>query len=229
MKRLTIISIIACTLLPLFVTAQQKRTGSTQYNFTEVWVWEYKGRDGKMGEMAIYREPKLNYWLLTAEAYGNSDDMCDWILIKPDGTYYMAYKDAELGGGRTLLKMKQALPKVKSIPANWKASVKQKNFGNASMGFPVFRGKEYKVSYLKTNENSTFYLATTKANFAPLSVFNELDADAKLPIRFPKDIPGNFIPLSENTVFPGGLIQYSFKYISYTEYHLNLAEYGFND
>lgn len=222
MKRL---SIIACVLLPLFVTARQTKTGRTQYNFTEIWVWEYKGKDGKKGEMAIYREPKLNYWLLTAEAYGNTDDMCDWILIKPDGTYYFAYKDAELGGGRTLLKMKQELPKVKSIPAYWKTSAKQKNFGNVSMGFPVFKGKEYKVSYLKTRDYSTFYLAATKANFTPLSIFNKLDTDARLPIRFPKDIPGNYIVLSENAEFPNGSVQYSFKYISHTEYHIDLSEY----
>ena len=225
MKRLTLIPVILYVMLPLFAAAQQKKTANTAYNFTEAWVWEYNNASGNTSEIVLYREPKSNYWLLTPEAYGNTDEMCDWILVQPDGTCYFAYKDAELGSGGTLLKMKLHPQKGNTIPTYWKATNQYKKFGNTAMGFPVFNGKEYKVSYLKTNEQSVFYLATTKANFAALSLFNELDIDAKLPVRFPKDIPGNYVPLSENSSGAGYKVQYNFKYVSHTEYHINTGQY----
>lgn len=225
MKRLIKLYMIAGLLFPLLVVAQQKKTASTKYNFTEVWVWEYKGKDGKMGEMALYREPKLNYWLLTAEAYGNTDDMCDWILVQPEGTCYFAYKDAEIGSGGSLLKVKLDLQQVKTLPTYWKAGSRYQKFGNAAMGFSMFNGREYQCAYTKTQEQTTFYLARTAAAFAPLAVFNELDVDAKLPIRFPKDIPGNYVVLSEDSNGAGYSVQYRFKYRSHTEYHIDLASY----
>ncbi|MEZ4890815.1 MAG: hypothetical protein R2779_09795 [Crocinitomicaceae bacterium] len=49
----------------MYFSSAQK-TSST-IKFSEVWVWEYVNIDGKKGEMAIYREPKLNYWLITPD------------------------------------------------------------------------------------------------------------------------------------------------------------------
>ena len=225
MKRAIIICMLAVALFPFFPTAQQKKAASTKYNFTEVWVWEYENKDGKTAEMAIYREPKLNYWLLTAEAYGNTDGMCDWILVKPEGSCYFAYKDAEIGSGGSLLKVELDLQQVKTIPAYWKAGSRYQKFGNAALGSPTFNGREYGCTYTKTQERSTFYLARTAAAFAPLAVFNELDVDAKLPIRFPTDIPGNYVVLSEHTSGAGYSVRYRFKYRSHTEYRIDLGQY----
>lgn len=216
--------LFALLFLPTLACNGQKAP-ARKYLFSEVWVWEYTGADGTKGEMAIYREPKLNYWLLTAEAYGNTDDMCDWILLQPNGTCYLAYKDAELDGGGTLLKMKQAVPKVQSMPAYWKATGKSQYFGDKNSGFPLIKGKEYRVAYAKTSEKSTFYIAGTRADFGPLNIFNDLDTDARLPVRFPKDIPAHTITLSEETIASNYRVSYRFKYISHTEYHINLSEY----
>ncbi len=150
MKSLAILSQIVYMLLSFSVVAQQKKAASTKCNFTELWVWEYKGKDGKTGEMALYREPKLNYWLLTAEAYGNTDGMCDWILVQPEGICYFAYKDSEIGSGGSLLKVKLDLQQVKTLPAYWKTGSRYQKFGNAAMGFSIFNGREYQCAYTKT-------------------------------------------------------------------------------
>lgn len=215
---------IACMLLPFFVAAQQTTTAK-KYNFTEAWVWEYTNASGNTNEMVLYRDPKSNCWLLTAEAYGNTDGMCDWILVQPDGTCYFAYKDAELDNSGSLLKMKLRPENVKAIPNYWNTENRYRKFGNTAMGFAAFNGRAYQCTYTKTKEQSTFYLAKTAAAFAPLAVFNELDIDAKLPVRFPKDIPGNYVVLSESSSGAGYSVQYRFKYQSHTEYYIDLAQY----
>lgn len=215
------------TILLLFtLSLQAQRVGfnKAKINFTEVWVWEYTDINGNKTEMAIYREPKLNYWLLTSETYGSTDEMCDWIILKPDGICYFAYKNAELDAGKTLLKMKMDVPKIKTMPLYWRKTGKRKFFGDKSLGFPRFNGIEYTVSYLKTKEKSSFYLANTNADFMPLSYFNDLETDAKMPISFPKDIPSNKVVLSEKAFGLKYSVGYSFKYISHTEYHINFSE-----
>lgn len=212
-------------LLLLLITLFTATAFSQKLNFTEVWVWEYTNRNGQKAEMAIYREPQLNYWLLTSEAFANTDEMTEWFILKPDGEVLQAYQDGEKNSLKKLLKHQLPSKKNRQLPSYWKATSNKQSFGDTRLGFPLFQGTAYKVSYLKTKDQSTFYLAQTKADFTMVSYFNNLNIDAKLPIRFPKDIPGHYITLSEHTVFPGGAVQYTFKYISQTAYHINLADY----
>lgn len=229
MNRFVKIALMGFLLFPLFVIAQQKKTikSTTQYNFSEMWIWEYTDANGNKAHMAIYREPKLNYWLLTADDTGfrEKDEMTLWFMLKPNGEVLQAYQDGEMNSSKKLIKHHLQPHKKNKLPDYWKATGKSKYFGDTFSGFPKIKGLEYKASYEKTNDKSTFYLATTKADLSMLSLFNDLNIDAKLPVRFPKDIPGNFIALSENTVFPGGAVQYNYRYISQTEYHINLSDY----
>lgn len=227
MKRFVKIVCIGFLLFPLFVVAQQKKTikSTSQYNFSEMWIWEYTDANGKKGQMAIYREPKFNYWLLTPDDAGfrHTDEMTLWFILKPNGEVLQAYQDGEMNSRKKLIKHQLQLNKKIKLPDYWKPTGKTKKFGNTFSGFPKITGKEYKISYRKTIEQPTFYLASTKVNFSVLSHFNDLNIDAKLPVRFPKDIPGNYVTLSEYSVFPGkSSVQYSFKYISQTEYYIDL-------
>ncbi|MFC2185759.1 hypothetical protein ACFCT7_00485 [Fulvivirgaceae bacterium LMO-SS25] len=213
--------------LPFICCCTQAQTkGTKNIRFTEVWVWEYKSGNGESAEMAIYREPKSNYWLLTPDDAGFSeiDEMTLWFVLKSNGEVIQAYEDGEINSKKKLIKHQLELNKQVKLPDYWKATGNIRKFGNASLGFKKFTGKEYKVDYEKTNDQSTFYLASTKADFTMLSLFNDLNIDAKLPIHFPKDIPGSFITLSENSVFPSGFIQWNFKYKSHTEYLIELNE-----
>lgn len=225
MKKAGVIFSIACMLFPFMVLAQ--KTNAPQYNFSEVWIWEYIDVNGKKGQMGIYREPKLNYWLLTPDDAGfrETDEMSLWFILKPNGEVLQAYQDGEMNSRKKLMRHELHLNKTIKLPDYWRATGNTKKFGDTGLGFPTFTGKEYKVRYKKTNDQSTFYLAFTKADFSVLSFFNDLNIDAKLPVRFTKDIPGNYITLSEHTLFAGGTIRYQFKYISQTEYYIALSEY----
>lgn len=230
MKRYIIIICIGFMLFPILGLAQQKKTikSNSKFNFTEVWVWAYSDSQGKKGEMAIYREPKLNYWLLTPDDAGfrETDEMSLWFILKPNGEVLQAYQDGEMNSQKKIINHQLHTDKIVKIPYYWQSTGVAKKIGNPDLGFPSFTGKEYKVSYEKTNDRSVFYLAGTKADFSTLAHFNNLDIDAKLPIRFPQDIPRNIVPLSENSTFShGGTTQFEFKYISPTEYHINISEF----
>lgn len=228
MNRFFKIIFIAFLLFPLFAVAQQKQAikSTTQYNFSEMWIWEYSDANGKMAQMAIYREPKLNYWLLTPDdaCFRQTDEMTLWFILKPDGEVLQAYQEGEKSSRKKLVKHQLHPVKKNKLPDYWKATGKSKYFGDTFSGFAKIKGIEYIISYEKTSEKSTFYLATTKTNFAALSCFNDLNIDAKLPIRFPQDVPDNFITLSEEPVLASGNVRYNFKSISQTEYEINLTD-----
>lgn len=230
MKRYINIICIGFMLFPILGLAQQKNTikSNSKFNFTEVWVWGYSDSQGKKGEMAIYREPKLNYWLLTPDDAGfrETDEMSLWFILKPNGEVIQAYQEAEGRNTKKIIIHRLHSKNVMRLPHYWKSTGKTKYFGNSDLGFQKIVGKEYKVKYEKTNDQSIFFLASTKVDFGSLADFNSLNIDAKLPIRFPKDIPRNIVPLSENSAFAhGGTTQFEFKYISPTEYHINISEF----
>ncbi len=219
MKQLLLIWVLP--FISYYTQAQTKET--TTIRFTEMWVWEYQNSNGKRSEMAIYREPKSNYWLLTADDAGfrDTDEMTLWFLLKPNGEVIQAYQDGEKQGNKKIVRHRLDMRKTANIPPQWKRQNATKYFGHPDLGFPEIKGNEYKVEYEKTEDKSVFYLAASKADFTPLNYFNNLNIDAKLPIRFPKEIPGSFMVLSENSVFPGGSVRYNFKYISQTEYFID--------
>lgn len=219
-----------CVLLPFALCGQRtiKKKEHQKFNFSEVWVWEYTDVQGKDKQMAIYREPKLNYWLLTPDDAGfrAADDMTLWFLLKPNGEAIQAYQDGESNSRKKLIKHHLRPHRKASLPEYWKSTGKIKTFGDTSLGFPEFTGKEYKVRYEKTSDRSTFYLASFKADFTMLSHFNDLNIEAKLPIRFPGDIPGNYAVLSEHSVTSNVLLSsYRLKFVSQTEYYIDLYDF----
>ncbi len=208
------------------LSSAAQKTSST-INFTEVWVWEYENLDGKKGEMAIYREPKLNFWLLTPDDAGfrDKDEMSLWFLIKPNGEVLQAYHAAEHSLTQ-IIKHQLPLDAKSKLPNNWKANGKREYFGDKHSGFPRMKGIGYHIQYEKSNEKTNIFLAHTKAEAWVLASFNDLNIDAKLPIQFPKEIPKNFVSVKELTEFSGGdSVQYRLKQISHTEYFIDLNEF----
>lgn len=228
MKKFINLLCLGLLLLPLGSLAQKKqiKNSNTTLNFTEVWVWTYMDADGNSGEMALYREPTLNYWLLTPDdaGYRNIDEMTMWFIVKPNGEVLQAYQEGENQGRKLLMKHKLSVGKISNLPRYWNHTGKTKNFGDPSLGFPTILGKEYTITYERTNDKTTCFLGSTKADFGALSLFNNLNIDAKLPIRFPQDIPRLFIPLHELATFGGGgSSQYELKYISQGTYSISLT------
>lgn len=203
------------------------QTASTQkIKFTQTWVWEYqnslipKNEPGYAGEIVVYFEPKLNYWLFTTEAYGNSGEMYNWILGKPDGTYVLCATDEF--GKQTITAQKLKFPLNKIMAKHYKLAEKKKAFNQNLFGFQKIEGKEYKVNYLKTIDQSSIFLGDVRANFLPLYFFNRLNIEAKLPFQFPLDLPKNKLLLQEISLVNRKKLQLVFKEISHTDYEIYL-------
>lgn len=183
--------------------------------FREVWVWEYTDTEGAKQDLAIYHLPEKNYWLFTAEAYGNSGEMIEYILGKPDGEYIMAYTDAE--GKKGLLKEKLTFTGPKVLPPTYRLQKKTQFFGEPDMGYPKVLGKLYLKTYEKTSEVAEMFLTDTKSDMRPVYNFNAINGDAKLPLHFPIDLPAHTHVLEETYQ---GKKQYAFKFKSQTEYYV---------
>jgi len=194
--------------------------------FTQAWVWEYKNElvsenePGHQGEIAIYFEPKKNYWLFTAEAYGISGEMFDWILGKPDGTYLICTIDEFRK--KTITTERLQFPLNKILPKHYQALGKEKIFNQNKLGFPKMKGAAFKVNYTKTNDRSSIFVGDFKANFLPLYFFNRLNIEAKLPFQFPVDFPKNKLLLQETSIINKTKLQLVLKEISYNEYFIDL-------
>ncbi|MGF1925864.1 MAG: hypothetical protein ACQUHE_16945 [Bacteroidia bacterium] len=212
-------------LLP-FCNVQAQLKTPKSIKFTQAWVWEYKNNfvpesePRNKGEMVMYYEPKLNYWLFTAEAYGTSGEMYNWVLGKPDGTYVLCETDEF--GKQTVSQQKLKFPLNKTLGPQYRPLGNKKVFNQNRLGLPKIEGIEFKVVYGKTNEHSSIFVGDVGANFLPLYFFNRLNIEAKLPFQFPIDFPKNKLLLQEVSTASKVKLQLTFKEISYTEYYIDL-------
>lgn len=204
--------------------AQTKIASSIRFN--QAWVWSYQNdliavnEPGHKGELVVYHEPKLNYWLFTAEAYGTSGEMYNWILGKPDGTYTMCATDEF--GKQTTAEQKLDFPLNRLLPQHYKATRMKKVFNINHLGFPKITGKAYNVDYIKTKDQSLVFVGEFKADFAPLYFFNRLNIEAKLPFQFPSDFPKNSLLLQDISIINKIKLKLIFKEISHAEYNIDL-------
>lgn len=195
--------------------------------FTQAWVWEYQNdlidRDepGHQGEMVVYFDPDSNFWLFTGEAYGTSGEMFDWVIGKPDGTYILSTSDEF--GSKAIIQQQLEFPCAKNLPEYYIPTGKAKLFNQNKLGFADLEGKEFKIDYLKTLDQSADFIVEFEANFLPLYFFNRLDSEAKLPVQFPTDLPSDRLLLEENSLVGGRKIHLRFKEISHTEYFIDLT------
>ena len=132
--------------LPFICFYAKAQTGSPKtIKFTQAWVWGYenelvqKSEPGHKGEIVIYFEPKQNYWLFTTEAYGTSGEMYNWIIGKPDGTYWLC--DTDEFGKKTITKQRLQFSLTKLLPKHYKPLGKRKIFNENKLGFSKIEGK----------------------------------------------------------------------------------------
>ncbi len=210
------------------VKTQTISNNNKELNFTQVWVWEYKNElkgveePGHHGEMVVYFNPELNYWLFNFESFGTSGEMFEWVLGKPDGTYIILAKDES--GKSIFWEEKLRFENVKKIPSYYKLMHEKEVFNENDYGYEKLTGKAYQIHYEKTEEKGKVYLTEYPYDFLPLYYFNQLNLEAKLPIHFPLDLPENSLILKEETRTPKGNIQFKLKMISHTEHYIFLNE-----
>lgn len=185
--------------------------------FTQAWVWEYTDKSGVTADMVVYFEPQKNYWLFTAEAYGTSGEMINWVLGRPDGSFIFNFTDET--GNSKLDTLKLEIDREPFLPVNFKPTGRTALFGDTALGFPVFKGSEYAVSFQKTADQYVTMLTTVRINFLPVYYFNRLNSDAKLPVSFYYLLPENTLILSDRLKASSAPF-FRFKYISHTVYEL---------
>lgn len=196
-----------------------------QYLFEEVWVWTYIDYDSNQKDFEAYRESKTGSWLLPKTSLNEAGEMIEFIICHPDGTYYIAWQNAEFQTQNTIQKQNIAFDKQTQIPDYLKKSSVTKSYGDPNLGYHKILGTSYKMQYEMMNGESTLFLAKENANFHPLYYFNQLDLEAKIPIYFPLDLPADILVLEEENTSSNNNFKYKFKYISSTEYHVDLKNY----
>lgn len=203
------------------VKTQTISKDNTEIKFTQAWVWEYENElipgnePGHQGEMVVYFEPDLNYWLFTMEAYGTSGEMFEWIIGKPDGTYILSSMDEF--GTRAI---QQEKIEFRKIEFDFKPTGSFQKYQNFNIGFPPVEAEKFELNYLKTNDKTEIYLSDLNVDFQPLYFFNQLNSEAKLPVYFPAGLNSNKLVCEENTISNGKRIRYKLTDISHTEHYI---------
>lgn len=201
--------------------------GLIEIHFTELWIWDYLDEDGEWQEMWVYREPKLNYWLFErASSFGMTNEMCEWVVVKPNGEYVMSYQQHQIDAPNTLMSQVIDFDNERDFPDFWKPTGQTKTFGDPKQGWDSFKGERYEVFFKGQPDPSEFYLGTGDIDMQGLYYFNNLDGDIKLPITFPLGIPKNTLILSEETTFEyyDMKVNYRFNSISPNSYYVYLPE-----
>ncbi|MDR7129769.1 hypothetical protein J2X69_002115 [Algoriphagus sp. 4150] len=208
------------------------------YFFRQAWVWSFRnewipeGEFGSEGEMTVYYDPDSKSWLFTAESYGITDEMAEWIIAPSQDIYISAYQD-EFGNKhlyRDTLDMESRQPVEEALfSSNGNeyliALDSTRVFGTNSYGWPTITATAYAYKSDVSSLAAVCFLAETELDFSPLYLFNSRSGDARLPIHFPQDMPGNRIVAQEITRDAGRTVFYRLEAISDTEYHINFKDY----
>lgn len=212
---------------------------SGNYYFNTMLTWSYENELAsedhlKKGEISIYIDEKSGTFLFTKESYGWSGEMIDFVIADQKGNYIIGHTDEFGKKHRETKKASQfadVMAQTKSIVSEFKKyckpTEKTKIFGKNAYGWPTETGKEYVLSYQKTEDISNLFLSTEKYSFLPLFLFNKLEMDAKLPISFDYSlmIPSEKLVLEDTHIYNELKTKLTLESISPTDYFINLNEY----
>lgn len=201
-----------------------------RYTFYHSWHWDYENtwipadEYGRTGQLTAYHDDSTGAWLFTAEAYGGTDEMADWVLALPTGEYITGYRDET--GNRNLLRDTLDFPESEEVLAEWLQPTGEKQvFGENHYGWPTLQASAYAVNYQQTKERSKVWLADTAVDMRPLVYFNRRIADAKLPVHFMPDLAIGKIEVAADTESGAQRIHHRLTAISDNYYEINLEDY----
>lgn len=218
-----------------------------EYYFSEVMVWEYLNEnyppddtERHSGGFSVYVDPPTGTMLFTSEAYGNSAEMTDFIIVHQDGRYFQGFTD-EFGKKKCLV---DTLYKFETTWANQgfitddfnklaKPTGDSKTFGKNSYGWQEMGAKGYELSFLMTDDKSIIYLSKQPYSLLPLYLFDDLETEARLPVNFDFS---QVIPL-EHWILEDSYkrksaenkreieVRTNLKFVSPKEYFVDLSDY----
>lgn len=210
-----------------------------KYYFSTMLTWSFENELAtenhlKKGEISVYIDEKSGTFLFTKEAYGWSGEMIDFVIGDQKGNYIIGHTD-EFGKKHRETKKLEAFLDViaqsKRIDIDFKkfckATGKTKVFGKNDYGWPTKTGKEYIMTYQKSNDKNILFLGQSNFSLLPLFLFNKLDFDAMLPIAFDYSLilPTNQFPLEDTYEWNGKKSIFTFQSASPTEYFIDLKAY----
>lgn len=218
-----------------------------KYYFSEVMIWEYLNEnyppddtERYSGEFSVYVDSPTGTMLFTPEAYGNSAEMINFIIVHQDGRYFQGFTD-EFGKKKclvdTLYKFESTRLNQEFIKEDFlklaKPIGKYKTFGKNNYGWQEVKAKEYELSFLMTNDKSTIYLSKQPYSLLPLYLFSALESEARLPVNFDfsQVIPLEYWVLEDvykrrSTRSKREIeVRTNLKFVSPTEYFVDLSDY----
>jgi len=218
---------VLCFLVAIVVFishAPAQNMSQSNYTFTEAWVWEYQNIRSEEGQVIIYRNPLTQEWLLTPDAYGKTDEMTLWYLIKPNGEVIQASKDPE--HNKNIIYTQHHLYPTRNdqFPKTWVKGKLQKSFGS-EQSLRIFQGQEYTFKHPRVSETSQYFVSKMEYDMSLICQFVNLRQKAQMPIEFPIELPNNYIFLSEHTQKVGGYTTSTiFKGIQHVEYTIQIPQ-----
>lgn len=191
----TFFLILLCAFLPSTSFSQEAQAPisdtATELYFSDALIYEYQTVEGKKGEFWIYVNPQTGRLLFTKQSWNTeneiTDEMTDFIVANPDGSYFQFYQEAEgkkaekkvirhqLGISQNDSKNKP--PFIENQPTEIKSL-------NKTDSFSLVEATGYKYDYLKMKGGEEFYISKVNFNTHLLYAFSTLTIDAKLPVYF---------------------------------------------
>ncbi len=212
-----------------------------KYYFSELWTYTFLNEmlpntdPHHKGEISFYVDPPSGTILLERNASNYRDEMTDWILISPDGGYQMGYTGEH--GERTIDKKNMndfpnyklyAASQAKEFNKFFTKGKGKKEFGATKYNDRTLKGTEYQLSYAKTSESTTLYLASLPFSVRPLYMASKLSQDLSFPINLGYGylLPEKKLVLSEKTMMGKGReVSYELTSIGATQYFLDLKAF----
>lgn len=180
----------------------------TELYFSDALIYEYETSEGKKGEFWIYVNPKTGRMLFTKQSWNTesevTDEMTNFIIANPDGSYFQFYQDAE--GEKAEKKVIQDKLEIASLnsknenPFVDEQIVEIKNL-NKKDSFSILEATAYSYEYLKMKGGEELYIAKVNFNTHLLYAFSKLSIDAKLPIHldYSNLLTSNYLVVQSNS------------------------------
>ncbi len=212
-------SFLIDSVVDITLDESSSETDDNVYSFTQKFSWSYinelveAGEYGHKGEFSVYYNPDTKNWLFTKESYGISGEMINWIVGKPDGTYYSSWTSPHMNEGNEVSIKKVELYQGFELNELYKSGTLTKEFDLGS-DFGKINSKQYERGYAKeTNDKSYRFLAEYDADFTVIYSFSSLKIEASLPYNF-EPLPKNILMLEDKSIVNGQNISLEFKGIS---------------
>lgn len=210
------------------------------YFFSELWTFSYtnemllEGEPGVNGETHIYVDPFSGIILLTRDDSNYMDEMTDWVLVHPEGKYEWG-QTGEHGkrtiSSKVITELHDYDLKNETVMEDFNQLVKrlegQKTFGGGKNAIETEVGYYHELSYLKTNDKTSFYLARMPFKTQAFNLINELSDDLQMPIdlNIGYSIPDDYLVLGSKYTYLGNTVKYKLVSIGATSYFLSKEGY----